>query len=232
MSARFTTLLGLDARLQHRYGIYYAYAFVVAFYAVLLTMLGEWLPAWAVGIVVYSDPAVLGFFFLGALMMLEKAEGARAALAITPVSPADYFWSKALTLTLVAIVAVTVIGATVHAEVNWALLLAATVLTSIQFIGIGVPVARLFKTVSSYLIGSTGLLVPVVLPCLLALYDPMPGWAVAIPAASQLKLILVSFGAGSAGTVQISMMLGVSAVAAAAGAWWGIRSLEGELGGK
>lgn len=232
MSTRFATLVGLDARLQLRYGIYYAYAFVVGVYAVGLAFLGEWLPAWAIGVGIYSDPAVLGFFFLGALMMLEKAEGTRAALAITPVSPADYFWAKALTLTLVAVIAVTVIGYLAHTRVNWPLLLSATILTSIQFIGIGVPIARRFKTVTSYLIGSAGLLIPVVVPGMLALYDPMPAWAIVVPAASQLKLILISLGAGTGSAPEITAMLAVAAIAAAAAAWWGIRDLGREIGTK
>ncbi|MEX0957193.1 MAG: hypothetical protein WDZ83_18520 [Rhizobiaceae bacterium] len=232
MSARLATLIGLDARLQFRYGVYYAYAFVIVFYALIIFYAGDWLPAWAIGVVVYTDPAVVGFFFLGALMMLEKAEGARSALAVTPVSSAIYLWSKAITLTVVAVIAVTVISSLIHGGVNWTLLIVATALTSIQFIGIGVPIARRFRTVTSYLIGSAGLLVPVVLPGALALYDPMPTWAIIIPAASQLKLILIGLESGTASALEIAAMLSVAALAAAASVWWGIRDLEKELGRK
>ncbi len=232
MSGRLAALISLDTRLQWRNGIYYAYAFVVGFYALILVYLGAWLPAWAVGVVIYSDPAVLGFFFLGALMMLEKAEGTRTALAIAPVSPGDYFWAKALTLTIVAVIAVAVIGTLAHSSTNWPLLVAATVLTSIQYIGIGVPIARRFKTVTSYLIGSAGLLIPVVAPGMLALYDPMPAWAIVIPAASQLKLVLTSLGAGAASGTEIAAMLLVAFAAAAASVWWALRDLGAEFGRK
>jgi fluoroquinolone transport system permease protein len=230
MSARLATLLSLDARLQLRYGIYYAYAVVVAFYVVALVWLAPFLPPQTVGLIVYSDPAVLGFFFLGALMMLEKAESARTALAMTPVSAADYVWSKTLTLTAVAVVAVAIIGSAAQGPMNWPVLLAATVLTSVQFIGVGVPIALGFRTVTAYLIGSAGLMLPFVLPAGLALLDPMPAWAIVVPAASQLRLVLIGAGAAAGGAGEIAAMLAVCAIAAAAGIFVGIRGLKREFG--
>ncbi len=231
MSARLT-LIGLDARLQFRYGVYFAYLFVVAFYAALLLLAGDWLPGWIIALVIYSDPAVVGFFFLGALMMLEKAEGTRTALATTPVSPSDYLFAKTLTLSLMAVAAVTVIGALAHSGANWPVLIAATVLTSIMYVGIGIPIAMRFKTVTSYLIGSAGLLVPVVVPAALALYDPMPVWAIAVPPASQPKLIMIGLNAGSASATKMVAMFGISILAAAAAVMWATHDLSRELGRK
>ena len=48
------------------------------------------LPDWAAAFIIFTDPAALGFFFLGALMMLERSEGVRTALATTPLSLLDY----------------------------------------------------------------------------------------------------------------------------------------------
>ncbi len=232
MSPRLTTLAGLDVRLQLRYGIYYAYAFVIAFYVAVAVAFGNRLPAGAVGFIVYSDPAVLGFFFIGALMMLEKAEGTRIALAVTPATPADYLWAKTLTLTTVAVVAVAIIGALAHAHPNWAVLLPATVMTSVCYIGIGVPIALRFRTVTSYLIGSAGWLTPVVAPGLIAFLDPMPAWAMIVPTAAQLRLILVGVGAAETGKAELAAMFAV-ALAAAAGAFrLGTWSLMRELGGQ
>ena len=55
---------------------------------------GPHLPAWAPAFIIFTDPAALGFFFLGALMMLERSEGVRTALAVTPLSAADYLTAK------------------------------------------------------------------------------------------------------------------------------------------
>ncbi len=230
MSARLATLLALDARLQLRYGIYYAYAVVVAFYVAALVWLSPFLPPQAAAVIIYSDPAVLGFFFLGALMMLEKGEAARSALAITPVSAAEYVWSKALVLTALAVAAVAAIGAAAPGSMNWPVLMAVTVLISFQFIGIGVPIALRFRTVTGYLIGSAGLLLPIVLPAGLALFDPMPAWAIVVPAASQLRLILIGTGVAAGGAAEIAAMLAVSTLAAGAGLYAGVRDLQRKFG--
>lgn len=232
MTARLATLLRHDARLQLRNGIYYAYAVVIAFYFAVLIWAAPFLPGWFVGVVIYSDPSVLGFFFLGGLMMLEKAEGARSALAMTPVSAADYLVSKTITLTIVAVIAVAVIGVLVNAGTGLPLLLLGGALTSIAFVGIAAPIALGFKSVTSYIVGSTGLVLPIVLPAGLALLDPMPVWAIIVPTASQLRLILVGLGWGSASLWEIAAMVLVSAAFAAACLWLGIASLKKELGYK
>lgn len=219
-----------EARMQYRYGIYFAYAFVIAFYVLLIWTLGEKLPDWGAGIIIFSDPAAVGFFFLGALMMLEKSEGVRLALGITPMTAKAYFWAKSITLTSMATIAAFVMGLFLHSGVRFEILLPVVVLTSIQYLAIGVPVAKLFGTVTSYLMGSTFVLLPFVLPAVLALKDPMPLWAMFFPAAAQLKLILVSTGYGSATSFEVVLMLAVCVASTFIFVQWALRSLRSELG--
>lgn len=227
---RFSALVLHEARMQFRYGIYFAYAFVIAFYVLLIWSMAEKLPAWAAGIIIFSDPAAVGFFFLGALMMLEKSEGVRLALGITPLTAKNYFWAKSVTLTSMATIAVVVMGLFLHGDVRFEILLPVVVLTSIQYLAIGVPVARLFGTVTSYLIGATFVLLPFVLPAALALKDPMPIWAMFFPAAAQLKLILISTGYGSASSPEIALMLAVCVASTILFLSWALRSLRSDLG--
>ncbi len=42
------------------------------------------------------------FYFAAGLILLEKAEGALDGLVVTPLRPAEYLWSKTLTLSLLA----------------------------------------------------------------------------------------------------------------------------------
>lgn len=230
MANRLATLIQHDVRLQWRYGIYIAYAFVIGFYVLMLVQLGDYLPSWIPALVIFTDPSVLGFFFIGALMMLEKTENTRNALAISPISAADYFWSKTITLTTIAIVAVLIIGLFVHSDMNWVLLMATVILTSIQFIAIAIPAALRFKTVTGYMIGSAGFMAPIVGPGFIALMDPMPLWAIIIPSASQFKLVLVAIGTHSASTMEITLMLAVCAIAAIATTMLALNQLKGEVG--
>ena len=227
---RFTTLLRHDTRLQFRNGIYLAYGVVIIMYVAALVSLGIYLPDWVPALMIMTDPAVLGFFFLGALMMLEKAEDVRTGLAVTPVSAREYFWAKAIPLTGLAVIAVAIIGALLHTGTNHLMLAAAVALISICFLGIGVPTALLFKSVTSYLVGSAGYLIPIMLPILVAFGDRMPAWAIAVPTSAQMRLVLVATGARQANSVELASMFGVATLAAAAASWFAVRQLRKELG--
>lgn len=230
MTARFATLVAHDARLQYRYGIYAAYAFVVALYAMVLVWGAQWLPAWVPAVIIFTDPAALGFFFLGALMMLEKAESVRTALAVAPISAADYFLGKTITLTAVSLIACAVLLVFIHRPADPALLMLTVALTAVQYIGIGVPIALRFRTVNAYLVGSGGFLTPVIAPGFLALLPDMPLWLTIIPAVSQLRLMMVATGAADATAIELTLMLAVTAAAAAGAVWLALRSLRKEFG--
>lgn len=230
MRARVATLIVHDARLQWRYGIYAAYAVVLLMYGAIITSAGDQVPAWVAATIVFTDPAALGFFFLGALMMLERSEGVRAALTVAPIAAADYLGAKAATLTAMALVASAVLSALLHGSRNPALLLVAVALTSLQYVGIGVPIALRFRTVSGYLVGSAGFLTPLIAPGFLALLDPFPLCLAVVPAVSQYRLILVSVGAATATPAELVVMLLVTAFAASGALWLAHKALSTEFG--
>lgn len=232
MTGLLSTLIVHETRLQYRYGIYAAYAFVIAFYFAALTWGGDVLPAGFVAFVIYSDPAVLGFFFLGALMMLEKSEGVRLALSVTPVSAWQYFLAKSVPLTLLGLLAVTVLSPFIHDVVVWPILLPAVLLTSLAYLGVGIPVALHFRTVTAYLMGSAGLMLPIILPAFLAFLDPMPVWAMAIPTAAQLRLIMAGIGAVDDGIALNVFMFLSATIGMVVAIRFGLARLEKEVGRK
>lgn len=223
-------LVAHDTRLQYRYGIYAAYAFVVGFYVLVLTLGRGVLPGWAVGLVIYTDPAAVGFFFLGALMMLEKSENVRSALAISPATALQYLVGKTVTLGSVGLIATIIVMAVHQAVPNPALLIAATILTSVTFLAMGVPIALRFRTVNGYLVGSAGFLTPIIMPAGLALLDPMPVWLGFWPPVAQFRLILIAVGHATASPVELTVLFVATAAAAAALVAWALAVLRRELG--
>ncbi len=194
MNGPFVKLLLTDFQLQWRYRIIAAYAVVIGLYTTIILVAQDALPHWVIAIIIYSDPAVLGFFFLGGLMMLEKSENVRLALAMSPISATQYLAAKSISLTIVAVAAVCVLS--VAAQLAWhnaALVIFATICTSIMFISAGAIAALKFKTVSGYLIGSVPIITPLVAPAALLIVDPLPLFVYAIPPVAQLKLLLVAF---------------------------------------
>lgn len=225
-------LLPHDFRMQRSYGIIAAYSFVIFGYAILLLLGRDNIPSWIVAMIVYTDPSVLGFFFLGGLMMLEKSENVRIALAMTPVSSRDYLLSKFFTLTSLALIAVTVLAVLTHASVNIFLLVATVIPTSLFFISLGALIARRAKTVTAYLIGSLPILLPIVLPMFLVLMTPFPIWLNVIPTTAQFWLVLVAMGTISASWIAITATLLWITISAILTFWLATQNLREEFGPK
>jgi len=223
------SLVRHDTRLQYRYGIYAAYAFVVGFYVLMLLLGRQYFPGWVVAFIIYSDPAAVGFFFLGALMMLEKSENVRGALAVSPATASAYLAGKTITLCGLALAAALIVLLVHGAAPNPVLLLLAVGLTSVSFLAIGIPIALRFDTVNGYLIGSAAFLTPLIAPAFLALLSPFPSWLLLWPPTAQFRLMLVALGYATASDMEIAAMLAISLIAAGAAIWFAHRVLLREL---
>ena len=98
---RLLETIRCDVRLQHRNGFYYAVAFLLFFFAILVTFVPiDWTP-WLAALLL-GNMMLATFFFLGGLILLEKGEGTLEALIVTPLSDFEYLASKIVTLTLLA----------------------------------------------------------------------------------------------------------------------------------
>lgn len=145
------SMLSWDIRLQVRYGFYTVYAVVTLFYLLALGTLPADLTIPALVLVVVTDTAVLGFYFVGALVLIEKREGVLDALVVTPLGVRGYIVSKAISLTALATLSSTVVVAVVHSTgVNFALLLAGVTLTASLFVLVGVAAVSQFRTINRY----------------------------------------------------------------------------------
>ena len=101
---RLAATVCLDLRLQMRNGFYYAVAFVLACWFVLLTSLpvidwGYVLPA-----VVFGNLVMVNFYFVAGLVLLEKDEGTLEAQVVTPLADWEYLASKTVTLAALSVV--------------------------------------------------------------------------------------------------------------------------------
>jgi fluoroquinolone transport system permease protein len=104
---RLLSTIRCDIRLQHRNGFYYATAFVVAVYALGLSQLHAAVPVnlgWLLPAVLLNNLLITTFYFVGALVLLEKAEGTLAAQVVSPLRTGEYLAAKVLTLTALALV--------------------------------------------------------------------------------------------------------------------------------
>ncbi|MCY4600864.1 MAG: hypothetical protein OXF27_13205, partial [Acidobacteria bacterium] len=106
--------LSLDFRLQARNGFYYAVAFVLACWFVLLTLLPDIDWGYVLPAVVFGNLVMVNFYFVAGLVLLEKGEGTLEAQVVTPLADWQYIGSKTATLTALSLVEQVVIVWSAH----------------------------------------------------------------------------------------------------------------------
>lgn len=232
MIDRLTMLVRHDLRLQWRYGILAAYGVVIIVTGGLIWLLRDVMPGWFISLVIFTDNAPVGFFFLGGLLMLERAENVRDTLAVTPVSASEYLASKLLTFLALSLAAVTVVGIASGKQINWLLFLTAATITAIFYLGLGAFVAARTKTVTGYITSSVVWFLPLLLPAGVAFLEPMPLWLAVLPTAAQLDLILAALDGENVSIARLLVLMLSAGGAAAAVYYIGARSLRADFGEK
>lgn len=156
--AAFRSMVAWDVRLQVRYGFYAVYAVLTVAFVVGLRLLEPALRTDATVLLVVTDPTLLGFYFIAALVLFEKEEGVLAALVTTPLGDRGYLASKVLTLSLLAVVASTIVVVLGHgASPPGLALLAGTVAASASlFVLAGFVAVARFDSINEYFIGAVG----------------------------------------------------------------------------
>jgi fluoroquinolone transport system permease protein len=113
---RLVALLTGDIRFQFRYGFYFLYLVFAVLYIAVLYALPEVWRAKAAALMIFSDPAAMGLYFMGAIVLYEKSEHVLSSIAVAPVSTIAYVLSKLVSIALISTVTALVIGVAGGAE--------------------------------------------------------------------------------------------------------------------
>jgi fluoroquinolone transport system permease protein len=100
---RFWRLTIGDIRFQWKYGFYALYAIFAVAYLLTLSAVPEDVRRTVATVMIYTDPAAMGLFFMGAIILLEKSQRVNSALAVSPVRAWEYMLAKLLSLALIGI---------------------------------------------------------------------------------------------------------------------------------
>jgi fluoroquinolone transport system permease protein len=191
---RILNALRADMRFQFKQGFYVVYVAIVLMYLIILHYLPENIVGIALPLVVYSDPSVLGMFFIGGIIMLEKGQGLLQVFTVTPLRTTEYLIAKVLSLSIVSVlatVALTVFSS--YHQVNWLLLLSATVLTSGIFTLCGVLISAGCRNVNQYLLKTIPYMLLFVLPCFALIWFPTGSWFNVFPSVAALRLMVGAY---------------------------------------
>ncbi len=191
---RFVSMLRWDVALQIRYGLYSIYAVVVTLFITGLQFIPEAYQSIAVTAVIFGDPVFLGMYFIAALVLFEKGEGVLNAMITSSLQGTEYLISKAISLTILTVLASTVIAVFGHGSeihVGWFLL--AVGLTSMLFVLIGFVAVSRFDTLNSYFVSSLFYMLPFGIPLVTLL--GVEHWALyLLPTHASILLIRAAFG--------------------------------------
>lgn len=182
---RFLSTFKNDVRFQMKYGFYFLYAFFSILYIAVLFLFPPEYRKTAAAVIVLTDPAMLGSFFIGGIWLLEKGEGLHSYYGISPVRPAEYIMSKALSMAIISTVSANLIIMTGLGEMADYVTLTIGVLTGSMFFTVaGLIIASYSRSVNHYMLIVSLFEVIVALPPILAAFgishpvlDLLPGMA-------------------------------------------------------
>ncbi len=188
---RIYNAIQADMRFQFKQGFYLVYVFVTAMYLVLLSFLPEKIFLIATPLVVFSDPSVLGLFFIGGIILLEKGQGVLSVLVVSPLKTAEYLLAKVISLGFISVMAaVAITFFSGYQQVNWFVLIASALLTSAVFTLSGIMINAGCNSVNQYLLRTIPWMLLLVLPCLTLLQFPGSWLFTAVPSVAALRLML------------------------------------------
>ena len=160
-----------DMRFQFKYGFYFIYTVFSALYVFLLFIFPEAWREYAASIMIYSDPAAMGLFFMGAIVLLEKSQRVLNALAVSPVKVLEYIAAKTVSLAFISVL-VSVVLALAAGLKNIPAVLASTALTSIIFTLLGLIAATKINSLNQYMLATAPLEVVCFVPPIIHLFAP------------------------------------------------------------
>jgi fluoroquinolone transport system permease protein len=202
--SRFTAALVNDVRFQYRYGFYLLYLVVSVVYAgMLLAMPVSWRPL-AAAVILFSDPAALGLFFMGGIVLFEKSERTLDFLFVSPFSPVEYLLAKVLSLGVISTLAGLAIAAmAIPAGTSPALLAAGLFFGSVFFSLVGLALAGRVRSLNRFFLVVAPVSLVLWIPPFMVAGDLMDLWSLPGPAAiwelhpGAALLSLMSSGTGA-----------------------------------
>ncbi|NTW00668.1 MAG: ABC transporter permease [Oscillochloris sp.] len=101
---RLAHTLRWDITLQMRNGFYLVTALVLLMWAALLFPLPALDTSWLLPPLILGNLIIGSFYFVGAIVLLERAEGSLLARAVTPLRSSEYLAARIISLSLLALV--------------------------------------------------------------------------------------------------------------------------------
>lgn len=142
-----------DMLFQWKYGFYMLYLLMIIIYYVIFSFLTGNVKDTIVSICVYSDPAAMGMFFMGALILLEKSQRITNTIAISPVTVEEYILGKIVSVGIISEIVGVILMLQGHTE-NYFFCAIGIFAGSVIFSLCGIIVGAKIESLNQYIIGT------------------------------------------------------------------------------
>ena len=187
---RLAATVDVDMRVQLRNGLYLATAFVVISSILFLRWLPDPAAEFLLPVVLLENVLINTFYFVSALLLLERLEGTFTAQSVTPLRTDEYLTSKVLTLTALSVVESLLIATAVAGfEIRVVGLTLGVVLAGTLFCLSGVALIARYRSINEFILPSVLYSSLLSLPILGFLGVGARGWYLPHPIQGPLDLI-------------------------------------------
>ena len=142
-----------DMFFQWKYGFYMLYLLMIIIYYVIFSFLTGNVKDTIVSICVYSDPAAMGMFFMGAWILLEKSQRITNSIAISPVTVDEYILGKIVSVGIISEIVGVILMLQGHTE-NYFWCAIGIFAGSVIFSLCGIIVGAKIESLNQYFIGT------------------------------------------------------------------------------
>jgi len=154
-----------DFRLQWRNGFYTVMGITLGFWILLRTQTSGLDLSWVMGVFVAGNLLITGFYFIAALVLLEKEEGTLTAQVVTPLRPWEYLFSKTVSLFVLGLFENLVIVLLYNGpQFHWGLFVAGTFLVFLLYLCCGLIMVTRYDSINGFLFPSVLAVVIIILP--------------------------------------------------------------------
>jgi fluoroquinolone transport system permease protein len=192
---QFLHLLKHDFRLLQRHKILAISILVTAIYIAVFKALSHFSQADRILVlVIFNDPALLGFLFVGVMVLFEKNENTLQALSVSPLKESNYIFSKTIALSVISVICCYAMAfAGMGLDFHFGHYFFASLFTSNLFAFLGFIIVAGVTSFNRFLMKAVGLLITLSIP-FLGYYGVLPRvWFLWMPTQPCIDLFRAAF---------------------------------------
>ncbi len=185
---RIKALLWGDIRFQFKYGFYLIYLIFTILYLGLLFSFPEKWREKAALLMIFTDPAAMGLFFMGAIVLFEKSERVLNSIAISPVKPVEYVLSKLCSIGIISTAVGMILGLGGGVILNPFIFIYGLFLCSCLFSAVGLIVAAKVTSLNQFIIATLPAEILIIVPAVAWLFGFKKNWLLFHPGICMIEL--------------------------------------------